>query len=133
MKDIYSMQISLWHQFIETKNAEILHEILADEIKFHSPIVWKPKNGKMMAAAILTTATEIFEDFKYIRQIFDKNLACLEFSARIGEFDLRGVDLIEFDENGKMIDFEVMIRPANALQKLGAEMSKRLTEKGFLT
>ena len=132
MREIFSAQIMLWHQFIETKNEEILHEILADDVKFHSPFIWKPKNGKMMAMAILTTVTEVFEDFQYIRQIFDKNLACLEFTARVGEFDLRGVDLIEFDETGKMIDFEVMIRPANALQKLGAEMSKRLMEKGSL-
>lgn len=132
MKETISAQIALWHQFIETKNAEILNEILADDVKFHSPFVWKPKEGKMMTTAILTTVTEVFENFKYIRQIFDKNLACLEFAARVGEFEVRGVDLIEFDENGKMIDFEVMIRPANALQKLGAEMSKRLTEKGYL-
>ena len=132
MKEHFSTQIALWHQFIETKNAEILHEILADDVKFHSPFVWRPKNGKMMTAAILTTVTEVFEDFRYIREIFDKNLACLEFTARVNDFDLRGVDLIEFDANGKMIDFEVMIRPANALQKLGAEMTKRLTEKGYL-
>ncbi|MEO8073920.1 MAG: nuclear transport factor 2 family protein [Acidobacteriota bacterium] len=132
MKENFSTQIALWHQFIETKNAEILHEILADDVKFHSPFVWKPKHGKMMAAAILTTVTEVFEDFQYIREIFDKNLTCLEFAARIGEFNLRGVDLIEFNEDGKIIDFEVMIRPANALGKLGAEMTKRLTEKGYL-
>lgn len=123
------MQISLWHQFIETKNAELLHELLADDVKFHSPFVWKPKDGKMMATAILTTVTEVLKDFKYIREISDKNLMCLEFTARVGEFDLRGVDLIEFNENGKVIDFEVMIRPVNALGQLGAEMTKRLAEK----
>ncbi len=106
MKENFSTQISLWHQFIETKNAELLHELLADNVKFHSPFVWKPKDGKMMATAILTTVTEVFENFQYIRQIFDKNLACLEFTARVGEFDLRGVDLIEFDANGKMIDLK---------------------------
>ena len=132
MKENFSTQISLWHQFIETKNPEILHGLLADDIKFHSPFVWKPKLGKPMATAILATVTEVFEDFQYIREIFNKNLACLEFTARIGEFDLRGVDIIEFNDDGKIIDFEVMIRPANALQKLGTEMTKRLTEKGYL-
>ncbi len=132
MKENFSTQISHWHQFIKTKNAEILHELLADDVKFHSPFVWKPKLGKPMATAILTTVTEVFEDFRYIREIFDRNLVCLEFTARVGEFDLRGVDIVEFNDDGKIIDFEVMIRPANALQQLGAEMTKRLTEKGYL-
>ncbi|CAN5421170.1 nuclear transport factor 2 family protein [soil metagenome] len=127
-----STQIPLWHQFIETKNAQILYELLADDVKFHSPFVWKPKHGKVMATAILTTVTEVFRDFHYIREISDGNLICLEFAGRVGEFDLRGVDIIEFDKDGKIIDFEVMIRPANALQKLGAEMTERLTEKGYL-
>ena len=50
-----------------------------------------------------------------------------DLEARIGEFSLRGIDLIETNETGKIIDFEVMIRPANALQLLGAEMNRRLT------
>lgn len=132
MKENFSTQISLRHQFIETKNAELLQELLADDVKFHSPFVWKPKDGKMMATAILMTVTEVLENFTYIREISDENLMCLEFTARVGKFDLRGVDLIEFNKDGKIIDFEVMIRPANALGHLGAEMTKRLTEKGYL-
>lgn len=116
-----------WHEFVETLNAEILHEILADEVKFHSPFVWKPKLGKAMAMTILMAATKTFQDFRYVREITDENHWALEFEARIGEFSLRGIDLIEINEAGKIIDFEVMIRPANALQTLGAEMNRRLT------
>jgi hypothetical protein len=53
----------------------------------------------------------------------------LEFEARIGELSMRGIDLIETNEQGKIVDFEVMIRPANALQVLGAEMGRRLAAK----
>lgn len=116
-----------WHEFTKTPNVEILHEILHDEVKFHSPFVWKPKLGKAMAATILLAATETFQDFRYVREITDENHWGLEFEARIGEFSLRGIDLIEVNEAGKIIDFEVMIRPANALQMLGAEMNRRLT------
>jgi hypothetical protein len=116
-----------WHEFVETPNIEILHEILADEVKFHSPFVWKPKLGKAMATTILIAATKTFQDFRYVREVTDGNHWALEFEASIGEFSLRGIDLIEVNEAGKIIDFEVMIRPANALQKLGAEMTRRLT------
>ena len=118
-----------WHEFVETRNHEVLNEILADDVKFHSPFVWKPKEGKQAATAILLTATEVFQDFRYIREITDGNHSALEFEARVGEFSLRGVDLIETNDDGKIIDFEVMIRPANALQMLGAEMSRRLAGK----
>lgn len=118
-----------WHEFVEAPNAEILYEILADNVKFHSPFVWKPKEGKKTATAILLTATEVFQDFRYVREITDGNHSALEFEARVGEFSLRGIDLIETNEAGEIVDFEVMVRPANALQLLGAEMGRRLAAK----
>lgn len=118
-----------WHEFIETPNNEILSEILADEVKFHSPFVWKPKEGKQMTSAILLTVTEVFREFRYVREIINDLHWALEFEARIGELSLRGIDLVEVNEQGKIVDFEVMIRPANALQALGEEMGRRLSAK----
>ena len=118
-----------WHDFVANPGAEILEEILADEVKFHSPFVWKPKEGKQAAIVLLTTVAEVFQDFAYIRQLVAGNILALEFEARIGDLSLRGIDLIELNDEGKVIDFEVMIRPANGLQALGMEMAKRLMQK----
>jgi hypothetical protein len=115
-----------WHEFIETKDPQILEEILAEDVRFHSPFVWQPKDGKPVTLKILTTAASVFEDFRYVRQIVDEPNAVLEFEARVGELSLRGVDIVKIDERGKIVDFEVMVRPANALQALGMEMGKRL-------
>lgn len=120
----------LWHQFVEKPSTEILHEILADNVQFHSPFVWKPKDGKIITTHILMTVTQVFQNFRYVREITEGNNFCLEFEANIGDLTLRGVDLIRLNEAGKIIDFEVMIRPANALQTLGMEMSKRLNLQG---
>jgi hypothetical protein len=125
-------QLEKWHEFVETQNLEILNEVLANEVKFHSPFVWKPKEGKQMTIAILSTVMEVFEEFKYVREIKDDKNCMLEFEAKIGELTLRGVDIIAFGNDGKFIDFEVMVRPANALQVLGMEMTRRLTEKDFI-
>ena len=125
-------QLENWHEFVATQNTGLLDEILADDVKFHSPFVWKPKEGKQMTTAILITAMHVFKDFRYVRQIKDAENCLLEFEARVGELTLRGVDIIEFGEDGKFTDFEVMIRPANALQALAAEMSKRLSEQGLI-
>jgi hypothetical protein len=119
-------QLSLWHKFVETQDATILDELLAENIQFHSPFVWKPKDGKAITKIILTTVTRVLLDFRYVREILDGNNWALEFEAKIGEFTLRGVDLIQLNDEGKIIDFEVMVRPANALQALGMEMGRRL-------
>ncbi len=132
MTETHSKTYQIWHDFIETPNAENLQTILHDDVKFHSPFVWKPKHGKAMTTAILLTVTEIFVDFRYVREITNDSHWALEFEAKIGEFNLRGVDLIELDGDGKIVDFEVMIRPANALQALGAEMGRQLAEKGYI-
>ena len=132
MNETHSKTYQIWHDFIETPDAENLALILHDEVKFHSPFVWKPKEGKRMTTAILMTVTEIFVDFQYVREIKNDFHWALEFEAKVGELNLRGVDLIELNSEGKIVDFEVMIRPANALQTLGAEMGRRLAEKGFI-
>ncbi len=121
-----------WHEFVARPDPEILDGILAAEVRFHSPFVWKPKEGKEITKAVLVSATEVFRDFRYVREIVNGNQCCLEFEAAVGDFSLRGVDLIALDERGRIVDFEVMIRPANALQRLGAEMGAKLAEKGFL-
>ena len=118
--------LACWHEFVATQNPEILEEILAAEVKFHSPFVWKPKDGKDMTIKILTTVVKVFEDFRYVREIIGEENCALEFEARVGDLTLRGVDLIQIDAGGKIIDFEVMVRPANALQALGMEMGRRL-------
>ncbi|MCB1025322.1 MAG: nuclear transport factor 2 family protein [Acidobacteria bacterium] len=124
--------LAKWHQFIETQAPGILGVLLDDEVKFHSPFVWKPKEGKLITTAILSTAAAVFEEFEYVREILDGNHWALEFEAKIGELKLRGVDLIELNDEGRIIDFEVMIRPANGLQALGMEMTKRLSAKGLI-
>lgn len=124
--------IKRWHEFIETLNENILDEILAEDVKFHSPFVWKPKEGKMMTKAILIAASQTFQNFRYIREIAENNNFMLEFEAQVGEFTLRGVDIIALGDDGKIIDFEVMVRPANALQALGMEMTRKLSEKGLI-
>ncbi len=121
-----SDSLQQWHKFVETQDATILHELLADNVQFHSPFVWKPKDGKVITTIILTTVTQVLQEFRYVREILDGNNWALEFEAKIGELTLRGVDLIQLNEDGEIIDFEVMVRPANALQALGLEMGRRL-------
>lgn len=130
MNNRFTNTLQQWHKFIKTPQPEILEEILSDEVSFHSPFVWKPKLGKPMTKQILMTAAGVFENFRYIREIFGEHDWMLEFEASIGELTLRGVDIIKVDDAGKIVDFEVMVRPANALQILGMEMRERMKDEG---
>ena len=85
----------------------------------------------MAAFIILSTVIEVFEDFTYHREWLMGDEWALEFSARIGDKQLKGVDLVTFDESGKIVRFEVLIRPLNGLQALGMEMGQRLAKLGI--
>jgi hypothetical protein len=95
---------------------------------FRSPVAHQPYPGAAAVASILSNVIEVFEGFTYHRRFAsaDGMNVVLEFSARVGARELKGVDLIRFDDSGRIVDFEVMVRPASALAALGEAMGKRL-------
>lgn len=124
-------RLALWHDIVASKDTARLGNLLADEILFYSPVLWKPKQGKMAAFIILSAVIELFEDFVYHREWLMGDEWALEFSARVGEKQIKGVDLITFDGSGKIVRFEVLIRPLNGLQALGMAMGERLARLGI--
>jgi hypothetical protein len=116
-----------WHRFVASGDPEILRPLLAEEIVFRSPIVQSPVPGRPATLLVLTTVAQIFENFTYHRRfVAGPHDAALEFAANIGKWQLRGIDLIRFDEHGEMIEFEVMIRPIKALAALAEEIGNRV-------
>lgn len=119
--------LSGWHRFVESHDPAKVAPLLAEGIVFRSPYVQTPLPGRALAELVLTTVVQVFENFRYHRTFVsgDRDI-CLEFSGRVGTFDLKGVDLIRFDADGRMIDFEVMIRPFKALSAVGDAMNARI-------
>jgi hypothetical protein len=116
-----------WHAFVATGNKDLLRPLLAEHIVFRSPFVQSPIPGRTATLLVLTTVVQIFENFRYHREfVAGSHDAALEFSANIGKWQLKGIDLIKFNDAGEMIEFEVMIRPIKALQALGEEMGNRI-------
>ena len=123
--------LDFWHEMIAKNDLGQLHTIVHPDAVFRSPMAhaaYSPAPALIMA---LSTVIQVFENFTYHRQLAsDDGLnVVLEFSADIGDKKLRGVDLIRFDEQGQIVEFEVMVRPMSGLQALGAEMGKRLADK----
>lgn len=113
---------------IDAKDLGALPALLHPDAVFRSPMAFKPYQSAQAVALILTTVFTVFSDFKYHREFIsgDGLSAVLEFSASVGDRQLKGVDVIRFDGDGKIVDFEVMVRPFSGLQALGEEMGKRL-------
>jgi len=117
-----------WHAMIAAGDLRALPELLHPQAVFRSPMAFKPYSGAPMVALILNTVIQVFEDFVYHRELAsaDGSSLVLEFSAKVGERQLKGIDMIRFDQDGKIVEFEVMIRPMSGLQALGEEMARRL-------
>jgi hypothetical protein len=116
-----------WHRFVASGDPEILAPLLSEDIVFRSPIVQSPIPGRAATLLVLTTVVQIFENFTYHRTfVAGSHDVALEFTANIGKWQLKGIDLVKFDEAGEMIEFEVLIRPIKALQALAEEIGARI-------
>lgn len=125
MNPIFHKSYQQWLEFLKSHNLLILNNLLSDEVVFHSPVVWTPQVGKQITILYLIGASEVLrEDFKYVKQIIDeegKNWM-LEFSCKVGDVSVKGVDIIQLNDEGKIIDFEVMVRPLKAINAVHAAM-----------
>lgn len=120
--------LATWHDMLSRRDFSDLRSILHPDAVFRSPMAHTPYPGASAVVMILSNVIQVFEDFAYHRQLSsDDGLSVvLEFSARVGERELKGIDLIRFDADGLIVDFEVMVRPMSGLQALGDQMARRL-------
>lgn len=119
-----------WHAMIEAEDLSGLPELLHPDAVFRSPMAYTAYAPAAALLLILRTVITIFQDFKYHRQFAsDDGLnVVLEFSARVDDKQLKGIDMIRFDDQGRIVEFEVMVRPMSGLQALGNAMAARLAQ-----
>lgn len=113
---------------VEARDFEAAVALLADDVTFRSPIVFKPYQGREVVAALLLAVSRVFEDFVYEREIGADDSAdhALVFRARVGEREIEGCDFVHTDADGKIDDFTVMVRPLTAAMALAEAMQAEL-------
>lgn len=123
-----SEALSTWHNIVRTRDARGLGELLADDVIFHSPVVQTPQVGKAITTMYLTAAVQVFgnESFRYVREIVGESDAVLEFETEIDDITINGVDMIKWNENGRITEFKVMIRPLKAVNLIHQRMAEML-------
>lgn len=120
-----------WHDVVFNHNPDALHALLHPEVEFHSPAFFTPKHGADAAQFILSNVIDIFSDFTYHREWIDGNEFALEFSAKVGDKSIKGLDLIRWNDDGQIIHFEVLVRPLNGLAALAQAMGERFKAAGL--
>lgn len=131
--------LARWHQHLKGEFEGGLDELLADDCVFYSPIVFTPQEGKALTKLYLSAAGATFSEghedrapgqsaskFRYIKEVVDGNQMVLEFETEIDGKYVNGVDIITFNDDGKIIEFKVMMRPLQAINLMHAQMKAML-------
>ena len=120
--------IKTWHKVVENGELSKLDEILDEDCIFYSPVVFSPQNGKEATKKYLSAAAIVFagDSFNYTKELITTGLACLEFELVLNEININGIDIISWNEDGKITEFKVMIRPLKAVEIIHKYMGKEL-------
>lgn len=120
--------IASWHRIVEEGNTSGLDSLLADEVVFHSPVVHTPQVGKATTRQYLVAAVHVFggPSFRYVREILGRHDAALEFQVEIDGISVNGVDLIRWNDAGKIVEFKVLLRPLKAVNLIQQKMAAML-------
>jgi hypothetical protein len=119
-----------FREAIESKNIEAAMELLAEDVVFRSPAVFKPYEGKEAVSFLLGTVAQVFEDFRYTAEVNDGDRTVLVFEARVGDRSVEGADFLRTNADGKIQEFVVMVRPLSGLTALAQAMGARLGVAG---
>lgn len=120
--------LDTWHELVKSRNVNGLNSLLADNVVFYSPVVHTPQAGKAVTLQYLSAAFRVFfnESFHYVRELSGPRDAVLEFQVDIDGISVNGVDMLEWDEEGRIVAFKVMLRPLKAINLIHQKMAAML-------
>ena len=120
--------LDAWHRIVASRDMSVLAELLDADAVFHSPVVHTPQRGRALVMAYLTAAGQVFFNptFRYAREVHGAHDAVLEFEVEIDGIQVNGVDMIRWNDAGRIVDFKVMVRPLKAIQLIHAKMAAML-------
>ena len=121
---------------VEQRNVDQVPELFHQDAAFRSPVLFKPYEGRDQVLKVLRAAQQVLAmggEFRYVHQLEDSDdrVAILEFVTQIDGKQVEGIDKLTFDEDGLITELKVMIRPASALQLVGAKMAEELPRVGL--
>ena len=122
--------IATWHDVVARRDVTGMADLIADDAVFHSPVVHTPQRGKAMTVLYLGAAFQILanDTFRYVREVVGDRDAVLEFLVEVDGIEVNGVDMITWNDAGKIIAFKVMLRPLQAINLIHQKMGEMLQQ-----
>lgn len=127
---------------VEKRDPSALEELFTPDIRFYSPVKFRPFEGREMVMGLFGVLLRVFEDFRYLgihegaaRTSADGSEAAsavLPFRTTVAGKEIHGIDLLHFDESGRIKEFTVMVRPLSAVQVLGEAVHAGLVADGLV-
>lgn len=123
--------LHVWHGLVRERDAVGLDDLLDEEAVFHSPVVHAPQRGRKLTAMYLAAAFRVFfnPSFRYVREIVGPNDAMLEFETEIDGIVVNGVDILRWNDAGRIVEFKVMLRPLKAINLVHEKMASMLQSR----
>jgi hypothetical protein len=122
------LALRTWHTVATTRDPALLADLLAEDVEFRSPAVFRPQQGRELTTWYLTAAIMVLgPSLRYVHEWHDESSAVLEFEAELEGVYLQGVDMLGWNSADKLVSFTVMVRPIRGLEKLVELMSRQLT------
>jgi hypothetical protein len=122
------MKSDRFRKAAEDKDFSPMDDLFAEDVVFRSPVVFKQYEGREAIAMLLGAVSQVFEDFRYTDQTETGDAAALAFSARVGDRELDGIDLLRFDDEGRINEMAVYVRPMSGVHALADAMKRKLDE-----
>jgi hypothetical protein len=118
--------LAKWLVMVASGDFRDLPSIIATDAVYHSPVEWHPYPGRDLVCLLVRTAAGVFEDFKYQRQFTEAESAVLEFSARVGDIEMKAVHILRFNGAGEIADIDLIARPAKGVMALGNGIGSKI-------
>jgi SnoaL-like domain len=122
------------HEFrsaVEAADIDRALATLADDVVFHSPVAFKPFEGREAVSGVLRLVLQTFEDFRYEGEVADETTTMLIFRTRVGDKEIQGLDLLHHDADGLIDEFTVMVRPLSGAIALAEAMGPKVMAAGL--
>ncbi|MFE4454396.1 nuclear transport factor 2 family protein [Streptomyces sp. NPDC056796] len=127
---------------VEKGEPDALEDLFTEDIRLYSPVKFTPFEGKPMVLGLFGVLLRIFEDFRYIGDFEgtaetstdggEAPSAILLFRATVNGKEIHGIDLLQFDGDGRIKEFTVMVRPRSAVHALGEAVLAGLVADGLV-
>lgn len=108
--------LATWHDLLRRRDASGLPRVLSPDVVFRSPVVHRPYEGAETVGGVLMAAIHVLggPDFRYVREVASGDDAVLEFVTTVGDREVNGIDMLRFGQDGRIVEFTVMLRPLSA-------------------